>query len=85
LRGQLSGQRCWSRGWCEIRGRKLDAKGHVAAVGDEDVAYRTERIVDGEDREAAAKERMGRIGDLNLLDMCPLVWVIEVGIELMAR
>ena len=49
------------------------------------MAYRTERIVDGEDREAAAKERMGRIGDLNLLDMCPLVWVIEVGIELMAR
>lgn len=49
------------------------------------MAYRTGRIVDGEDREAAAKERMGRIGDLNLFDMCPLVWVIDVGIELMAR
>jgi hypothetical protein len=69
---------------CEIRGRKLEAKSHVSTVADEDVPYRTGRVVDGEDRETAAEERMGRIGDLDLGRFL-LGWVIEVGIKLMAR
>ncbi len=39
----------------------------MAAVGDEDVSHQSRSIVYGEDLEAAPEERMGRVGDLDLL------------------
>jgi hypothetical protein len=39
----------------------------VAAVGDDDVSHQSRSIVYGEDLEAAPGERMGGVGDLDLL------------------
>jgi len=68
LQGQLSRWECQRRGRREVRGPQFDADGHVAAVGDMDVPHQAGRVVDREDLEPAPEERMGRIGDLNLLD-----------------
>lgn len=67
LRGQLSrrGLQRWRRR--EIRGPQFDADVHVAAVGDDDVSHRSGSIVYGEDLEVAPEERMGGVGDLELL------------------
>lgn len=40
---------------------------HVTAVGDDDVSHQTRRVVDGEDLQPASEERVGRVGDLDLL------------------
>jgi hypothetical protein len=39
----------------------------VAAVGDDDVSPRSGSIVYGEDLEVAPEERMGGVGDLDIL------------------
>jgi hypothetical protein len=67
LRGQLSRRGLQRWRWREIRGPQFDADVHVAAVGDDDVSHQSRSIVYGEDLEAAPEERMGGVGDLDLL------------------
>ena len=40
---------------------------HVAAVGDDEVPHQSGGVVDGEDLETASEERVGGVGDLDLL------------------
>lgn len=69
----------------EVGSRRLDAQDHVALVGDKDVSGKMVGIAyHRQQRKAAAEERMGRVGNLDL-DRFFLVGVIEVGTKLMVR
>jgi hypothetical protein len=65
--GPLSRRGRQRRRWREIRSPQFDANVHVAAVGDDDVSHQTGRVVDGEDFETAPEERVGEVGNLDLL------------------
>jgi hypothetical protein len=68
----------------QVGGLDRDAQAHEAAVGHDDVAGALGRMADRQDREAAAVQRMGGVGHLDLFGIGRR-WVLERGIMLLSR
>ena len=55
---------------------QFNTQGDVASVGDKDMTCRVRSIVNGENLETAPEERMGWIGNLDLLIEEDLIGVV---------
>jgi hypothetical protein len=77
------GSEGWSRGR-ETRRHERDAEDHLLTVRDQDMAGGMQGGEDRDKLEAAAEERVRRVGDLDLLGLF-VGWILEGGIKLMAR